>query len=464
MSELRRRWIVAVAAVAIICSSGSAAPAGEVTVRRVELVTVTDTTAELTWETDRPADTLVRFGLRRDRLDRAASGSGPTRFHHCELRGLRPGTEYHYVCRSGSAAGSTGPLSPGRFTTLTPPPGPERFQFATMTDTHVGQEVTARFATGGKVVSEGVRWRDPDVPFWQLTVAAAVKEINARRVAFTIIKGDVTDHGVARECPPAKRLLDGLEKPYHVVRGNHDGLAPLMRTFGLERPYYGFDHEGFRFMMLETEPFARGRSATLDEQLAWVKSDLAAHRGQRVFVFCHRPVPPKLHRGPSGGWSNRLYDLGKGVMKRGMGSRAAHALDMASGRKHQVNPANAGRLAALLREHGGCVGVFAGHLHRNHVVYWPERTGSLPYVETASTKEYPCGYAITRVFDGGYMHNYHVPRDPQVLEWSAMTREIYTKIGFGSKVGGLGDRNFVVRFDRLDLKPRSAAGSKSQAR
>ena len=52
------------------------------------------------------------------------------------------------------------------------------------------------------------------------------------------------------------------------------------------------------------------------------------------------------------------------------------------------------------------------------------------------------------------MHAYYVPAEVRCLEWSAMTQDAYAKIGFGSKVGGLADRNFVVRFDRLDLRKR----------
>ena len=51
------------------------------------------------------------------------------------------------------------------------------------------------------------------------------------------------------------------------------------------------------------------------------------------------------------------------------------------------------------------------------------------------------------------MHTYHTPRDPRCLEWSAMTQDAYTKIGFGGKIGSLRDRCFVVRFDKLRLDP-----------
>jgi hypothetical protein len=56
------------------------------------------------------------------------------------------------------------------------------------------------------------------------------------------------------------------------------------------------------------------------------------------------------------------------------------------------------------------------------------------------------------------MQSYYTPRDPRCLEWSAMTQDAYAKLGFGSKVGSLRDRNFVVHFDKLDLAPRPPRG------
>jgi Icc protein len=428
---------------------GAAAP----TITRVQLVTVTDTTAVLTWETNEPADTVVHYGLQSDRLDKTASSDdAPGRFHYCEIRGLRPGTEYHCVCQSGSARSGAGPERPGRFTTLVPPPGKELFSFATMTDLHVGQQRTARLVLRGKTISEGVHWREPGVPFWQLAVGASIDEINARRAEFTIIKGDITEGLSVEEFPSARRLLSRLKAPFHVVRGNHDALDPFLRTFGLSRSWYSFEREGVHFVVLDTEPFAAS-DAALGRELAWLARDLRAHERAWTFVFVHRPIEPKLARTSGEPLSEELLHLGEGVLGRVYGSDAVRTLNKATGRAPNVSERNARRLAELLRRHGRIAGVFAGHLHRNYVGYWPEETGDLPYVETASTKEYPCGYAITRVFTGGYMHNYYVPRDARCLEWSATTQNAYAKLGLQSKAGSLAERSFVVRFDKLSLAP-----------
>jgi len=451
-SALLVLWIAPVAA---------AAP----TITRVELVTVTDTTAVLTWETSEPADTVVRYGTQGNRLDRtAAPGGPPGRYHYCEITGLRPGTQYSFLCQSGTAQAGAGPREPGRFTTLVPPPGRELFSFATMTDLHVGQQRTARLVLHGKVISEGVRWREADVPLWRLAVGASIDEINARRPAFTVIKGDITEGLSAEEFPAARDLLGRLKSPYYVVRGNHDALNPFLRTFGLAQSWYGFDREGVHFVVLDTEPLAEAGDPVLDRELTWLAKDLMEHKRQWTFVFGHRPVEPKLARRSGEPLSEELLRMSEGLIGRLYGPAATRTIDKATGHAPNVSEASARRLAELLRRHGRIAGVFAGHLHRNYVGYWPEETGNLPYVETASTKEYPCGYAITRVFSGGYMHNYYTPRDPRCLEWSATTREAYAKIGLQSKAGSLAERSFVVRFERLRVAPttrRAADGIRS---
>ncbi|HOW69088.1 MAG TPA: metallophosphoesterase family protein [Phycisphaerae bacterium] len=435
------------------------------------LMTVTDTTAVFTWETSRPAETSIRYGTEKDQLDQTAKPGAPkrgndqappgaSRFQSCELRNLKPGTQYYYVCHIENAAASN--QAAGRFTTLAPPPGEELFSFATMTDTHVGQQIVARLSLRGKLISPGIRWPEPHRPFWRLAVGAAIDEINASGAAFTIIKGDLTDGSTANEFPQARQLFDRLTRPYRVVHGNHDAAAPFLRTFGLAKPWYTFDHQNIHFVILDTEPLASDKDPVLDAELDWLARDLRDHADQWTFVLLHRPILPKLERASGEALTEELLQLGSGLLGRIYGSGASHTIDLATGKTPSVSPNAARKLAALLRAHGRIAGVFAGHLHRNYVGHWPEETGNLPYVETASTKEYPCGYAITRVFTGGYMQSYHTPRDPQCLHWSAMTQDAYARIGLRSKAGDLTERNFVVPFDGLRLSPKRPSGDSSR--
>ncbi|HOQ84322.1 MAG TPA: metallophosphoesterase family protein [Phycisphaerae bacterium] len=426
----------------------------EPVMRRIEVMTVTDTMAAITWETAQPEDGIVRFGTKRDRLDHIASeAGGPRRFHQCRLTGLQPGTKYYFVCQRADESGEA-PANQS-FTTLTPPPGRELFAFATLTDTHFGREIVGRVTlAGGRIEFPGVSWREPQVPLWQVAIEPAIGEINSAMCAFTIVKGDVT-HGLdASEFRIARDVLGQLTAPCYVVRGNHDRPEQLIRTFGLQHPWYSFDHEGYHFVILDTEPLLGGPNQAREDQVRWLAEDLQKHREMWTFVFLHRPIQPVLARSSDDALSNHAIKAGSSLLQKMGGRSAARALKFATGRLQDVPEPQARRLAQLFSEHGRVAGVFAGHVHRNFVGYWAAQTGNLPYVETASASDYPCGYAITRVFTGGYMHNFCIPDDARCLEWSAITRETFERMALAGKAGTLADRNFVVRFDRLDLQPK----------
>jgi 3',5'-cyclic AMP phosphodiesterase CpdA len=96
--------------------------------------------------------------------------------------------------------------------------------------------------------------------------------------------------------------------PAHYCLGNHDlaawnkadsftdpryGKSMTLEKFAMKQRYYSFEHGGWRFAvldyMLSREP---GKfTAEIDaEQLAWLRSDLAAHSGQPTLVVTHAPV------------------------------------------------------------------------------------------------------------------------------------------------------------------------------
>lgn len=431
---------------------GGTAETAALRVLNIEVVTVTDTTAAITWETDAPERGAVRFGSDPGDLDQIVVAKAPARRHHqCRLTGLHPGTKYYFAC---TAAERQAPASSKgqSFATLVPPPGRELFTFASMTDTHVGQQVVGRVVlSGGRVLFPGVGWREPQVPIWQVALEPAISEINVTDCAFTVIKGDLT-HGLEPgEFRLASKLFGALKQPVRPVRGNHDDLGLYLRTFHLPRQWYSFDHAGFHFVVLDTELLLGSASRSREDQFRWLATDLGKSRDRWTFVFLHRPIEPKLARSDDE-VSDRAVQLTSGLLRKVAGPTAARALQFATGRLQDVPEAQARRMAELFARHGRVAGVFAGHVHRNFVGYWPEQTGNLPFVETASASEYPCGYAITRVFEGGYMQSYYVPDDTRCLEWSALTRAAFRSMGLESKAGSVAERNFVVTFGKLDLK------------
>jgi hypothetical protein len=122
-------------------------------VSEVQVVTVTDRTAIVNWETDEPADSLVEYGLTRQ-LGSVESDHGFGLAHTVVLRGLLPGQKYYFRARSSDLAGN-GPASGPElsFTTMAQPesgrPGIYDVKVAKLTDTvAVITWTTSRHAIG----------------------------------------------------------------------------------------------------------------------------------------------------------------------------------------------------------------------------------------------------------------------------------------------------------------------------
>src|SRR3954469_855539 len=103
-----------------------------------ELVTVTTDSAVATWGTSAPTDTTVCWGATPLALQ-CRTEEHATLYHYAVMDGLKPGTDYAYELRNGSAPEPPTMPSPGRFTTLTPPPGRHLFASPLLTDPHVGE-------------------------------------------------------------------------------------------------------------------------------------------------------------------------------------------------------------------------------------------------------------------------------------------------------------------------------------
>ena len=76
---------------------------------------------------------------------------------------------------------------------------PVNFQFALVTDTHLGS------GTGATHLRN------------------TIKDINNNAsLSFVILSGDITEFGSDAELKMAKQMLDSLNKPWYIIPGNHD--------------------------------------------------------------------------------------------------------------------------------------------------------------------------------------------------------------------------------------------------
>ena len=92
-------------------------------ISNVQVLTITDTTALVTWNTNKPASSLVNFGLTAG-YGLTASSPGLVTTHAVSLSGMTPATLYHFDVVSVDASNASATSPDGTFTTLsdiTPP-------------------------------------------------------------------------------------------------------------------------------------------------------------------------------------------------------------------------------------------------------------------------------------------------------------------------------------------------------
>jgi hypothetical protein len=122
-----------------------------------------------------------------------------------------------------------------------------------------------------------------------------------RRPAFALHTGDITHLSKPAQFDQAKQLLSRLRvSELHTTPGEHDvtdgaGTA-YFASYGAasnNRGYYSFDHAGVHFVALvNVMQFKPSGLASLgDEQLAWLKDDLAGRSAsQPLVLFAHMPM------------------------------------------------------------------------------------------------------------------------------------------------------------------------------
>jgi Icc protein len=144
-------------------------------------------------------------------------------------------------------------------------------------------------------------------------------------VETVLLTGDLTDFGDPDGYRELQKVISAYKlPPLHANMGNHDyydiwidkkgafnkDTVPNGKTdwqarerfqkfFGLQKPYHAVEINGLSILMLSQEAYVQekpevGEGAWYsDEQLDWLKTELAKHKdGKPVFVMVHQPLPP----------------------------------------------------------------------------------------------------------------------------------------------------------------------------
>ena len=460
----------------------------------LELVTVTDTSFVLTWYTasapvpaipyepaQEPAPVVtngvVRYGTDPSRLDHEAREHGAgTAYHYVEVTGLRPGTTYYYQAYSAGVAVSprlypqlsfpAGGLvipanptdaqleqilaellsssvvlsaAPGSVTTLVPPRGRHLFTVALSNDVHTGETVSG-LATSNFPPPFS---QAPGLPPYPVVMAESMTaDASARGADVLVVAGDLTAAALPDQLTDSRALLDNFGKltlsgrlgrgDYVVARGNHDqpqngssyaACTPVGTTgyYDCLPAVYDLPQStltstevgGLRLVGLDTTTLNTPSGAIGDDQFNALQRVLADHPDQPTLVFGHHPVTDQS------------------------------AYSTIAGPSFDLDRADAARLEALYAATPGVFFHHSGHTHRNLRTTSPVATG-VDFLEVAATKEYPGGFVLLRVYEGGYMANFYKSSSALARQWSQTSSGEYLGLYPAYTLGALTDRNHVA--------------------
>ncbi len=442
----------------------------------LELVTLTETTAILTWFTgdptrpDRfgrlaplPADTEVLLGTSTSTLRTMFHDETKSAYHYAELTGLVPGKTYVVSARSngvpaapavnyfgspfGTSGVSSGPAGPLTFTTPLPPPGKHLFSIALCNDLHIGETV-AGLATqqAGIDLPPGISQLPGKRPYAEVMASALAREARARGAQVLLAAGDISGEADPHTLDKARALLDGFgtyNRDYFVARGNHDrahdnqesaSCSPVAGhpnrrdcfsdEFAPHAPTW-FAREAFGLRVIGVDTYDKigngsFRGSIGREQFAFLRDELRRDRDRPTIVFGHHPL---------------VLDATSSAVPP-----VAYGLPLEQSRE----------LTGLYRHSPGVFLHHAGHTHRNKRAISPNAPGVV-FQEVAAVKEYPGGFHLLRVHAGGYALNFYKFKDLAAQEWSERSRPEYMGTAPLYTSGNRRDRNSVVVRDLSGL-------------
>ncbi|MBH0776808.1 metallophosphoesterase [Nocardia bovistercoris] len=459
----RRTVLTALTAVAAFPVGGLtvlASTSEAVMARDLEVLTVSDQSVAVSWTTAvadplgrwRPveADTELALGPADSRRPPPVVyfDPTPTAFHYVEISGLEPGRRYWFEARSNGVRAVSGVTlrwwndeQRHEFRTLTPPPGRLLRTLALANDLHYGEEVSGQILA---VLPTGVRQEPGMPPYPAVMLDALLADVRApdRAADHLILAGDLTSDGRPTESRALRDRLDAFGefgRDLLVCRGNHDRprvgahWQSGVRLSGTEHhdcwgPYflprqrlYDYDLDGLRVIGLDTTDLDGAGGGIDADQMSRLRTLLRAEPDRPTLVFGHHPVTRES------GMSN----LG--------------------GPGFVLNRRDGATLHQLYERAPGVFLHHSGHTHRNRRTR-PDTAVPVEFLEVASIKEYPTGYALLRLYEGGYMVTFQTTRTAAARRWSARTRTQLFGLQQRYSLGSLADRNHVVRRDMSGIR------------
>ncbi len=344
--------------------------------QRLEAFAVEDTSVQLTWGSLGTGTVALVVDDRVFEIEEPHAAGGLV------VEGLRPATRYPVHLANGVHRSSEPVL---QFSTLDPPPGPELFRFATISDLHLGMTNFGFFHT----------MRERPKPALGSSVRcaeAAVAEALAWGAQELVVKGDITEKGSVADWEKAGQVLGQLPVPVHLVPGNHDvyrrrQLDPVAgaRSAGLAMTegWEFFDRPGLRLIVIDSTVLGRGLGHLPADVDAIVTAAGEAPAGVVIAMHHHLQSHPTPRFWPPGIAS----------------PEASPFLDALA----EANPATL---------------ITSGHTHRNR----SRAHRGVTLTEVGSTKDYPGVWAGYVIHEGGIRQVVRRVQRPDCIAWTEYTR------------------------------------------
>jgi 3',5'-cyclic AMP phosphodiesterase CpdA len=325
--------------------------------------------------------------------------------------------------RGGLAPDSDYDFGGLKLRTLPRPDGELLARVTTANDVHVGENGCGIIGSGdtsglgglattsaatGAAHTPVLRSLAGETPYPELMSRDAAGEMAALEPDAVVVKGDLTDAGRPEEYTA---FLDCYQSAFgdrlvH-VRGNHDAYEG--QRFA-DTEVAEVTLPGVILAVLDTTIERSASGQVRPSQLEWL-DELGSRADRPVLVFGHH------HCWKPGSRRSATY--------------------------FGIRPEDSEALVAVVARRPRIAGYFAGHTHRNRVRYFAE-TGVVPYVEVASTKDFPGTWAEYRIFEGGITQVHHRTSTPRALAWSDRCRALYWGVYPSYAFGTLADRCFAI--------------------
>ncbi len=116
---------------------------------------------------------------------------------------------------------------------------------------------------------------------------ALLPQLNSSRLDFGVFTGDIVIRSTPANWDEIDADLAELTPPVHFVVGNHEmtGKDVFVSRYG--PTYYGFEHRGDLFIVLDGE---LNQDGIVGEQMTFLQDTLDGNDWQNVFVFVHKLI------------------------------------------------------------------------------------------------------------------------------------------------------------------------------